>query len=171
MRKECCKTLLLSEVSSWLQQRNTSLEAHRRMCRGGQRTVGLITSGQVLDCCPPAVLFYPIRNSICCPTQLLSGHTSHPHRWEHCVCVRVCVFAFVAVFYTNDINTLVSGKKQGFSCSFSSRGARIDDTQKNNPQTDRREFRVMDHCCNAFLIPAHLFTPKQSNSGCQRSFD
>lgn len=87
MRKECCKTLLLSEVSSWLQQRNTSLEAHRRTCRGGRRIVGLITSGQVLDCCPPAVLFYPIRNSICCPTQLLSGHTSHPHRWEHCVCV------------------------------------------------------------------------------------
>ncbi|XP_034558057.1 uncharacterized protein LOC117826235 [Notolabrus celidotus] len=53
--------------------------AARWLCRGEQRIVGLITRGQVLDWCPPAVLFYPIRKSICCPTQLLSGHTSHPH--------------------------------------------------------------------------------------------
>ncbi len=65
--------------------------AARWMCRGGLRIVGLITRGQVLDWCPPAVLFYPIRNSICCPTQLLSGHTSHPHRWEHCAFLCVCV--------------------------------------------------------------------------------
>lgn len=65
----------------------------RWMCRGGLRIVGLITRGQVLDWCPPAVLFYPIRNSICCPTQLLSGHTSHPHRWEHVVflCASLCL--------------------------------------------------------------------------------
>lgn len=80
----------------------------QKMCRGGLRIVGLITRGQVLDWCPPAVLFYPIRNSICCPTQLLSGHTPHPHRWEHCVsmcafeCVTVRVFAFVAAFYANN---------------------------------------------------------------------
>lgn len=66
------------------------------MCRGGLRIAGLITRGQVLDWCPPAVLFYPIRNSICCPTQLLSGHTSHPHRWDQCVFL-MCVGVWVCL--------------------------------------------------------------------------
>ncbi|KAI9544507.1 hypothetical protein NQZ68_001380 [Dissostichus eleginoides] len=48
------------------------------MCRGGLRIVGVITRGQVLDWCPPAVLFYPIRNSICCPTQLPAVATPPP---------------------------------------------------------------------------------------------
>lgn len=81
------------------------------MCKGQLRIVGPITRGQVLDWCPPAVLFYPIRNSICYPTQLLSGCTSHPHRWSIvcfclwivcvfvCVCLWVCVFHFVAAVW------------------------------------------------------------------------
>lgn len=83
----------------------SGLHAAWRMCRGGLRIVGLITRGQVLDWSPPAVLFYPIRNSICCPTQLLSGHTPHPHRWS-IVCV--CALALLPI---NKI-TLVRGKRE-----------------------------------------------------------
>lgn len=50
-------------------------------CAGdGLRIAGLITRGRVLDWCPPAVLFSPIRGSICCITRLLSSRTSHPRR-------------------------------------------------------------------------------------------
>ncbi|CAJ1072773.1 uncharacterized protein LOC117826235 [Xyrichtys novacula] len=63
------------------------------MCRGEQRIVGLITRGQVLDWCPPAVLFYPIRKSICCPPQLLSGHTSYPHSCPPLPGVTLCLRA------------------------------------------------------------------------------
>lgn len=40
----------------------SSGEAHR----DGLRIAGLITRDRVLDWCPPAVLFYPIRSTICC---------------------------------------------------------------------------------------------------------
>lgn len=61
---------------------------------GRLRIVGLITRGQVLDSCPPAVLFHPIRNSICWPTQLLSG--TPPTHTGGALCASVCVFPFVA---------------------------------------------------------------------------
>lgn len=131
--------------------------------------MGLITRGQVLDWCPPAVLFYPIRTSICCHTQLLSGHTSHPHRWEHCVflIVCVCMFAFIAVVYSKDKNTQVRGKKQSLSCSYLGLDGRIYGAQNSNRLTNRIKFCVMVHCCNA-----HLFTPdKKSNFDCHCCFD
>lgn len=69
--------------------------AARRLCRGEPRILGLIIRGQVLDSCPPAVLFYPIRISICWPTQLLSG--APPTHTGGALCASVCVLPFVAV--------------------------------------------------------------------------
>lgn len=178
MRKECCKTLLVNEVSSWFQQTNTSdsphpLKAHMRHGGRAQEDRGLWDW-------LPAARSWTVVLQLCCSTQLETPYaaplscwvaTPPTHTGGSTLCVCVCVFAFVAVVYTNNTNTLVRSKKQGFSCSFMFLDARIDDAQRYNHLTDCIRFWVMGHCCNTFLIPAHLFTPKQSNFGCHCSFD
>lgn len=140
----------------------------RWVCRGGLRIVGLITRGQVLDWCPPAVLFYPIRTSICCPTQLLSGHTSHPHRWERSF--YVCVHLYYCCLYKDRISQVRSRKPKFLLFLFVLDGGRYG-AQKYEQLTNQMSFHVTVHRCSAFLIPAHLFTPHQSNFDCHCCFD
>lgn len=87
-------------------------EAHPRGCcaqANGLTIAGLITGGRVLDWCPPAVLFSPIRSSICCITRLLSGRTSHPHR---CTGVRATLLLLSALTTRNNPNDFKKKKKK-----------------------------------------------------------